>query len=99
MRVATEESMATKAEKGNFCHGLLGKHGDCSIAKESGRTCMKPVERMTPEAKAFTTKKRFLSGDSAGTDREKSGKQMPIMLATRMVAMAMTFSFRALGRS
>ena len=66
MRVPTAETMAMKVVKGNSCHGLSGKHGDSKSARESGRTCMKPVERITPEAKALTIENNGFSMEKAG---------------------------------
>lgn len=48
--------------KGNFRHGFSGKQGDVKQSKESGRTCIYPVARITPEANALTIAKGFLSG-------------------------------------
>ena len=56
---------------------------------------MNPVPRMMPAAKHFTIMKRLFSGLRAGTERVTKGRDMPIMLAAKMVNMAMIFRGRA----
>ncbi|XP_025801630.1 fe(2+) transport protein 1-like [Panicum hallii] len=73
------------------------RRGEVRLLKESGSTCMYPVAKMTPDAKALTMTKRLWSGQSAGTEREKSGRHTPITLATRIIGMAISFRRSALG--
>lgn len=90
IRVKIADNIATKPVKGNLCHGFSFKQGDHNMSKESGNTCMNPVARMIPEAKALTMMNRLRSGAKAGIEREKRGKHTPIMLVTKMEAMAMS---------
>lgn len=69
------------------------------MSKESGKTCMKPVERMIPEAKDFTMRKGDFSGWKAGTDRAKNGRQTPIRLVMRIEKIAMSLRSNALSLS
>lgn len=62
MRVKIAEIMATKVVNGKSLHGWSGRQGELRSLKESGRTCMYPVARITPEAKALTMMKVFPSG-------------------------------------
>lgn len=89
IRVAMADNMATNPENGNLCQGLSFKQLEVSMSNESGNTCMNPVARIIPAAKALTTTKRFLSGCRAGIERVKSGKQTPIMLVIKIVTIAM----------
>lgn len=95
IRVTIADNIATNPVKGKFCHGFSFKQGDHNMSKESGNTCMNPVASMIPEAKALTMTKRLRSGPKAGIAREKRGKHTPIMLVTRMEAMAMSLRGRA----
>lgn len=54
---------------------------------------MYPVASITPEANAFTMTNKFLSGPKAGIARVNIGRHTPIMLATKIEAMAINFSF------
>ena len=92
IRVKIADSIATKPVKGNLCHVFFVKHGDHSMSKESGNTCMNPVARMIPEANALTMMNRLRSGLKAGIEREKRGKHTPIMLVTNIEAMAISLS-------
>lgn len=94
--MSTADSIAMNVVNGNFLHGYSGKHSDVKQSNESGKTCMYPVARITPEAKALTNTKSFLSGCKAGMARERMGRVTPIILATRIAAMAMTLSFKDL---
>nr|GEV16856.1 hypothetical protein [Tanacetum cinerariifolium] len=89
------DNIATNPVKGNLCQGLSGKQLDLSMSKESGKTCMNPVARMMPEAKALMMMKRLRSGLSAGTERAMRGKETPMMLVKRIEAMPMSFNVRA----
>lgn len=95
----TAASMAMNVEKGNLRHGISGKQGDVKQWNESGKTCIYPVAKITPEANALTIANGLLSGWSIGMAREKRGRRTPIMLATKMEAMAMSLSLRDLALS
>ncbi|PON98220.1 hypothetical protein TorRG33x02_060500 [Trema orientale] len=56
---------------------------------------MKPVESMTPAAKALIMKNTFLSGLKAGIVFPRIGRQTPMAPATRMEAMAAILYLRA----
>jgi hypothetical protein len=99
MRVSKADSMATKVVKGNFFQGFIGKQSDIKSLKESGNTCMYPVARITPDANAFITTNKSLSGLSAGIVRENNGKHTPIILATKIEKMAISFSCKDLASS
>ena len=96
MSVKIADNIATKPVKGNLCHGLSAKQLDLNMSKESGKTCINPVAKMMPEAKALTITKRLRSGLRAGTERVIRGKHTPMMLVMRIVAMPMIFKLRAL---
>lgn len=89
--------IATKPEKGNLCHGFSLRQFDQSISKESGKTCMKPVARMIPAAKALRMTNMFLSGCNIGIDRVTSGEPTPMTLAMRIEKMAMILRRKALS--
>ena len=95
-RVIRPDSIARNPVKGNLCHGFSSRHCDDNMSKESGNTCIKPVPRMIPEAKHLTTVKMSPSGRRNGTERLKRGAPTPIMLATRIVAIAMILRGKAL---
>lgn len=97
MSVTNPESIATNPENGNLCQGFSSRHGELSMSKESGSTCMNPVARIIPEAKALTIAKRSRSGRRAGIDREKSGAQTPKKLVARIAAIAMILRGSALA--
>lgn len=96
-RVIRPDNIARNPEKGNLCHGFSSRHIDDNISKESGRTCIKPVPRMIPEAKHLMIVKMFPSGWRNETLRLKRGAPTPIMLATRIVMIAMIFRGKALA--
>lgn len=96
MSVNMAEIIATKPVKGNLCQGLSPRQGEESISKESGKTCIKPVERMIPEANDLTMRKWDFSGWKAGTDRAKKGRQTPIRLVMRMLKIAISLRSNAL---
>jgi hypothetical protein len=93
------DNIAKNPVKGNLCHGFSGKQLEDNISKESGNTCMNPVARMIPAAKALTITKRLRSGCKAGIERVKRGALTPIMLVTKIETMAIIFRVKALALS
>ena len=65
------------------------------MSKESGKTCMNPVDRMIPEAKDLMITNKLFSGLSAGIERVNRGEHTPIMLAISMEKMAMILRGKA----
>jgi len=96
-RVIRPDNIARNPEKGNLCHGFSSRHIDDNISKESGKTCIKPVPRMIPEAKHLMIVKMFPSGWRNETLRLKRGAPTPIMLAMRITKIAMTLRGKALA--
>lgn len=96
MSVKIADNIATNPVNGNLCHGFSAKQLDLNMPKESGKTCMNPVARMIPEAKALMMMKRLRSGLRAGTERVTRGRETPMMLVMRIEAMPMSFNGRAL---
>lgn len=96
MSVKMADNIARKPVNGNLCHGLLDKQVDLNMSKESGKTCINPVAKMMPEAKALTITKRLRSGLRAGMERVIRGRHTPMMLVTRIAAMPMIFKGKAL---
>lgn len=96
MSVKIVDNIATKPVNGNLCQGLSDKQVDLNMSKESGKTCINPVAKMMPEAKALTITKRLRSGLRAGMERVIRGRHTPMMLVTRIVAMPMIFKDKAL---
>lgn len=56
---------------------------------------MNPVDRITPAAKAFVTKKKDVSGRREGKTLPKRGKRTPITPASRTAGMAAILYLRA----
>lgn len=69
MSVKIADNIATNPVNGNLCHGLSAKQLDLNMSKESGKTCMNPVARMMPEAKALIMINKLRSGLRAGRER------------------------------
>ena len=98
-KVIRPDNIARNPENGNLCHGFSSRHGDDNISNESGKTCIKPVPRIIPEAKHLKIVKMFPSGWRKGTFRLKRGAPTPIMLATKIAAIAMILRGKALALS
>ncbi|KAH6785244.1 hypothetical protein C2S51_037699 [Perilla frutescens var. frutescens] len=91
--------MAINPVNGKSFHGCSSIF--VKLSKASGKTCMNPVDRITPAANAFTMKKRLLSGLNAGNLLAATGRHTPAAPATRIdaSAAALYLSARVLFRS
>lgn len=77
--------MATNPVKGKSFQGEEElKQGLFKLSNASGNTWTKPVDRMTPAAKALIIKKRLFSGSKAETRLPRIGRETPIPLAIKM---------------
>lgn len=82
-------------DNGKSPHGFFFMQSEDRLLNASGKMWTRPVDKMTPAAKALIRKTKGLSGPNAGTDLTIIGRQTPIAPETRIVAMAANFKCRA----
>lgn len=87
--------MATNPVKGNLCQGLSFKQGEVKLLSASGSMWTKPVERITPAAKAFTMKNMSFSGLRAEILLPSKGRLTPRPPEIRTEAIEPSLYFRA----
>ncbi|MFS8030455.1 hypothetical protein Hanom_Chr17g01534221 [Helianthus anomalus] len=91
--------IAMNPENGKLDQGNLGRHGSDNADVASGSMCTKPVDKMTPAAKAFVAEKKPESDLRIRQLLPTNGTATPMNPANSMQAMATNLRIKAVVSS